>query len=143
MSSLYNRATPRQTKVLRIVEGAVINAAHAHPAWKFDPRMARSIAKRAAGTLTAAWPEVLAAPQAPPDRSGESATDTQTIRGFNYGKRRRGASQLPRRTPLSGLHIAIGRLAGDARRAGDTERHDAYVTVLKLIAAESEADGHG
>lgn len=60
MTTLSKRATPRQTKVLRIIEGAVLNAGHAHPEWKISPVMARSIAKRASGTLTAAWPDVLA-----------------------------------------------------------------------------------
>lgn len=69
MSSLYKRASARQQKILRIVEGAVKNTADHHPEFEFSPRLARSIAKRAAGTLTAAWPDVLAAPvRAPPDK---------------------------------------------------------------------------
>ena len=72
MTSLYRRATPRQKKVLLMIEGACHNAAHAHPKWEFDPRLATSIAKRAAGTLTAQWPDVLAAsPSMRSDRDGE------------------------------------------------------------------------
>lgn len=59
MTTLYRRATPQQRRVLRIVEGAVRNAAHAH-GLTLPPRFARSVAKRAAGTLTAQWPDALA-----------------------------------------------------------------------------------
>lgn len=61
MASLYKRATPAQARMLRIVAGAVMNAAHAHPEVIIPESFARSVAKRAAGTLTAQWPEVLAA----------------------------------------------------------------------------------
>lgn len=61
MASLYKRATPSQAYILRAVEGAVKNAQDAHPEIQISQRHRRSIAKRAAGTLTAQWPEVLAA----------------------------------------------------------------------------------
>lgn len=62
MTTLSKRATLRQARVLRMIEGAVKNALDAHPDYATMPRdkLARSIAKRAAGTLTAAWPDVLA-----------------------------------------------------------------------------------
>src|SRR5260370_35193289 len=60
MAPLYKRASPAQRRILRVVEGAVLNAADAHGRPR-DRYIARSIAKRAAGTLTASWPEVLAA----------------------------------------------------------------------------------
>ena len=60
------------SQVVRIIAGACDNAAHAHPDWYIDPRLYRSIAKRAAGTLLAAMPDVLAAPGA----SSLSSADT-------------------------------------------------------------------
>lgn len=64
MSSLYKRATPIQKKMLRIVEGAVRNALDAHPSILLTGDMsveifARSVAKRAIGTLSSQM-EVLA-----------------------------------------------------------------------------------
>lgn len=59
MVTLAKRATPSQARILKIVEGAVLNASDAHKVPR-DTWLARSIAKRAAGTLTAQWPEVLA-----------------------------------------------------------------------------------
>ena len=57
MSSLYKRASPPQELALRIVEGAIAQAQHAHPEIEVAPRYRRSIAKRAVGLLSAAkWP---------------------------------------------------------------------------------------
>jgi hypothetical protein len=61
MSTLCKRATPAQAVMLKMIEGAVKNAMDAHPDWSIDRRFAKSIAKRSAGTLSAQWPEVLAA----------------------------------------------------------------------------------
>src|SRR5580693_7620146 len=60
MSTLSNRATPSQLRMLRAIAGAVDNAAHAHK-MELPNHFARSVAKRATGTLTAQWPDVLAA----------------------------------------------------------------------------------
>lgn len=154
MSSLYKRATPRQAVVLRMVEGAVRNAAHAHPGRTFDDEhMARSIAKRAAGTLIAGWPSVLAASQVRSEGSGgqlESRSATRSrvpLRsipgavGGTFSHDRRGASQLTWRAPVRLLHRAIGNECGHAKKAGDTERHAALVDVLRLIACILESDG--
>jgi hypothetical protein len=68
MSTLYSRATPRQARILKIVEGSVRNVAHSHPGWITDERAPKSIAKRAAGTLTSQWRTVLgASPRGEPE----------------------------------------------------------------------------
>src|SRR5690348_84508 len=72
--------------MLRIVEGAVKNVAD-KDGKQFDPYHARSIAKRAVGTLTAQMPEVLAASKIPsgwePDlattRRSHGADDAQLV----------------------------------------------------------------
>ena len=56
MSTLAKRANPAQVRLMRIVAGAVKNVADCHPDWRFRPEFARSIAKRAVGTISAAWP---------------------------------------------------------------------------------------
>ena len=50
-----------QFRMLRIVSGAVLNAAHHHPGHPVDRKFARGVAKRAVGVLTVQWPEVLTA----------------------------------------------------------------------------------
>src|ERR1700753_2223904 len=67
MVSLYNRASAPQARILRIIEGAVKSASDAHPGIKVKERHRRSIAKRAAGMVTAQWPELLSATR----RSGD------------------------------------------------------------------------
>jgi len=56
MPTLSKRATPLQAQILRVVEGSIRDAVNSHPTWSFDPRFTKSIAKRAAGTLSALWP---------------------------------------------------------------------------------------
>lgn len=153
MSSLYKRATLRQAVVLRMIEGAVRNAAHAHPGGRIDDEsIAPSISKRAAGTLTAAWPAVLAAPRVRSDgareqRHSPGAADAgQTFTGAGntgvlpFCHDRRGASRVSWRAPVRLLHRAIGNACSDARRAGQTERLAALVDVLRLMGALLESD---
>ena len=60
MASLYKRKTRKQALALKIIEGAVRNAAYHHLDNPLPSYFARSVAKRAVGTLTAVWPDVLA-----------------------------------------------------------------------------------
>lgn len=80
MASLYSRATPQQARILRMIEGAIVNAAHAHPEIRISPRHRRSIAKRATGTLSSQWPEVLAATRRS-DGANASAKPSQGRKG--------------------------------------------------------------
>ena len=134
MTSLYIRATPRQAKVLKIIEGAVRNADHVH-GWNLPAKAPKSIAKRAAGTLTAAWPGVLAEAIRRPVRT--DAADTHTPRAPNVAgdfsnRRQPQAAQVPSR--LGHLQNVIQVMAGKARRAKRMERHRALVEVLDLMA---------
>jgi hypothetical protein len=61
MASLYKRASGPQQRMLKIISGAVMNAAHAHPEYNINAQFARSVAKRAVGTLSAQMVETLAA----------------------------------------------------------------------------------
>ena len=71
MATLYKTATPLQKRMLKIIEGAVINTYHAHKEKPISPeRFARSVAKRAVGTLTAQMQDVLAGSSAPSDQAG-------------------------------------------------------------------------
>lgn len=46
------------SQAFKIVHGAVMNTIHAHPDWFVTDRIARSVAKRAAGTLVRHQPEL-------------------------------------------------------------------------------------
>lgn len=148
MPSLHKRATPAQAKILRIVEGAVLNTADAHGVTR-DTWMARSIAKRAAGTLTAQWPEVLAVNSRLPARGTvltyggcracerrellallrERRERTKGVRGLTE----RRASQLLRRPPLLVLWQRVSREMWKLKN--DPVRYTAHQELLRLIHA--------
>lgn len=137
MASLYKRATPSQKRILRAVEGAVKNVSHCHPEWKIRPNFARSIAKRAAGTLTAQWPEVLAAHSSSSDRGGMSPGANNRPQHTHIIKcSERGASQVQRRSPLVRLWKEISAQIGDIKRSGNSEREKAFIDILKMISAK-------
>jgi hypothetical protein len=146
MASLYTRATPSQARILKIVEGACINARDAHPNVQINRRFARSVAKRAAGTLTAQWPDVLAAGALQPSDGAEANPSGADRRGVSHLTRHAVTAQLVKRTKASAsyerrrslrfLHRRIGYLCGQAKRSGDASAHAAFVTALRLIAAE-------
>lgn len=155
MVTLAKRASPSQARILRIVEGAVLNASDAH-AMPRNEQFARSIAKRATGTLTAQWPEVLAANTRPP-KSGPAAdgkcracerrkhaTRTRVrrerVKPYNGAAADRlpsaaqGApSQFNRRRPLLELWKRLQQKMWVIKRSGDQAKCDAYVDLLRMV----------
>lgn len=140
MATLYKRANPSQRRILRIVEGAVKNARDAH---QYNTGVtdffARSVAKRAAGTISAQWPELLAARHAPSDRAvGDSMWITPPSMAHSAKPSRRGAAQHSSRTPPSPfklLYTRLGAMAGWARKAGHEGRASALADALRVIAS--------
>lgn len=132
MATLYKRATPSQRRILKIVEGAVRNANDAHR-WGLDDRAARSIAKRAAGTLSSQWDGVLAAGSRLSGRAGEIDLASRPQRSNLCMAPESGASQLSRRSTLLKLLKWLSVEAGKARRAGDSERLEVLVETLKML----------
>ncbi len=134
MTSLYNRATPSQARILRIVEGAVKNTTDAHPDIKISPRHRRSIAKRAAGTLTACWPDVLAAGLQSSESGAVSLTSKPRRQSSERAKAiEREVPQHSKRFPLRRLIAEIARPIRDLKLSGQTERADAMIDVLRTI----------
>jgi hypothetical protein len=155
MASLYKRATPFQVRLLRAVEGAVHNTAHAHPEFLITDKFARSIAKRAAGTISAQMPGSLARPhqrvsqdQAVSLRTARSAAShlllapiasshcSEAKQGSSHRSRRsqeKAVSPLERRLLLFPLQVHLGKLARYARKAGDKSRLDTLVEIMKLL----------
>lgn len=134
---------------MRIVAGAVINAAHGHPEVQIGPQFARSVAKRAAGTLTAQWPDVLALPAAyagaPEAQSGctlnhsgalaSHALRGQESRASQTEKAPRGKGERRSRPSLRFLHNALGNAAMRARREGDAALLADLRTALRAVGA--------
>ena len=143
MATLYHRATPSQRLVLRMIEGAVKNAFHAHPDLSKIPldKLARSIAKRAAGTLTAQWPEVLARTTRTSSERASKATATLPAGcAVQTTKRAMQAAVIAsnRRRLLADLHKTLSMAAGQARRAGNTERLEGLRDALRAVSAAAK-----
>ena len=125
MASLYARATPSQRRVLRIVEGAIKNACDAHPHQHVDRKFARSIAKRAAGTISAQWPELLSAKMLTDRAMAQLGKNSPA--SSNPPKARKGdrLSSLSR-SPLKLVHKRLG--------AGHDARAAAFADALRVVA---------
>lgn len=129
-----------------MIEGACRNAAHAHPGQILDDRLARSIAKRAAGTLTSAWGAVLAVPlvwseggsvelaNGPLPGTGRTLSGSGGSVANSYDSRPGARQRSQWRAPLQLLHKAIEIAVRDATIRGETERAEAFRDVLRCIA---------
>lgn len=151
MASLYKRATPPQARMLRIVEGAIRDAQQIHPDIVATERHRRSIAKRAVGTLSSQWADVLAETRDAnrgrlkrtsgqvnhrrPGSEGHPAIPTEGTATSDYRRTRRGRLRLQRRSPLSKIAKALGDEIGRAQRAGRDEDARALITAVRIIAA--------
>jgi hypothetical protein len=151
MTSLYNRATPSQQRILRIVEGAVKNTCDAHAAdVRLPPRFARSVAKRAAGTLSAQWADVLAA-KAPSGKARKAQLSTASepndagtvsnasVAANRLERRGRVTSHLvERRDPIRILEKQIFSQMKQIKISGNIAKADAWIEVLRMIAKIKE-----
>lgn len=131
MVSLYKRASPYQRRVLRIIEGAVKSAADAH-CTNLPHRFARSVAKRATGTLTAQWAEVLAA-QMPSERVAAHFDKRRPARAQVWKHEQSAPAHRLSRGAFNLLYKRIGAMAGAARRDGDDARLAALVDALRVV----------
>lgn len=133
-----------QQLIYRAVFGAVKNAADGHPKWPLDETIARSIAKRATGTLTSLYGSDVLAARASSDMPNGVATSRAAcvwVSRSKSGKRTRMGSPVRtavkaagRRSQLRLLHNAVGFMAGEAKRASQPDRAAALIDVLRLIA---------
>jgi hypothetical protein len=121
-------------RIYRAVHGAVRNVEHGHPRWSLPKDLARSIAKRATGTLTAAWPDVLAAHSQPSDSDDGRGYWPPSLRRAARPRRKGDRRANLRRSPLRLAWDEISSMIGPAKRAGQHERAAALVEALRIIA---------
>lgn len=126
-------------RIFRAVEGAVRNTAHGHPRWNLTRTMATSIAKRATGTLTAEWPDVLAARLSPSDSAigTGSAVQWPPRQHATMATRKGGALVTRGRPPLHVLWKKLSSRIAEAKReaeyTGNTERVKALIEAIRLL----------
>ena len=133
MSSLYKRASAPQARILRAVEGAVKNAADAHPEIQISPRHRRSIAKRAAGTLTAQWPDVLAATK-PSSKARSQLVEAARESQITVARRRRAVRLRDGRSPLGLLKKQIAKAFWPLKAEPNEDRRQALIDVMRMIS---------
>lgn len=142
MATLWKRATPSQYRMLRVIAGAVHNAAHAHQI-EVPDSFARGVAKRATGALTAQWAEVLAATA---NRRQEGLRDSTALRDPRGSHPTKGSSEgdrlrLLRRSPIRFIWKRYAANMWKIKRFGTSEQYEAHIRVLKLLAeAQRELD---
>ena len=129
MTTLANRATPAQHRIMRVIHGACINAGHAHPQAGMTPSFARSIAKRATGTLSA-LPGVLAGKPVSM-AAGKCPAGSQAAQTPIYCAAEGGVPFAGNPTALDQLRALIWL----SRRAGNREACRAYITAARIVAA--------
>ncbi len=137
MSSLWKRSTGPQYRMLKIVSGAVLDAANAHPEKKPDKIFARSVAKRAVGTISAQWVELLAADTTVDLSSGrwrsQSSKACRHRRSLGTSGEK-GRPQFTKAAPFAALCKRLGRMIMPARMSGDDEGAKAILAAIKALA---------
>jgi hypothetical protein len=154
MTTLYKRANPTQKRILKIIEGSVLNTHDAHN-MKRDMKLARSIAKRAAGTISAQWPELLAVNSRLSEKGTISSYKCRACERREYlkrkescrertivslgdvtlldGKAQRGSSHLVRRSPLLILWHRLKMNLWHLKKEGNLSKAEAYIDLLRMI----------
>lgn len=118
--------------MLRAIAGAVRNAAHAHHV-ELAHNFARSVAKRATGTLTAHWPDVLAASSSRHEGSRDTCL-TRAPRGSGLQGHSKGDRlSAVRRSPIRKLWMLYAGQMWKIKREGTPEQYAAHVRVLRLL----------
>lgn len=148
MATLAKRANKRQRQMLRIIEGAVKCASQAHRDWPHtEPRFARSVAKRATGTLSAfERAGTLATAVSAAGATQATALVSERSKGGHL-RPRPGSTINPIATGqanqlaigLSQLHHAMGIAAEAARKARDARLEAELIRGLRFVAHLSAA----
>lgn len=148
MPTLSKRATLNQRKLLRVIEGSCKNASDAHPDRAISKSMARSVAKRAVGTISALMPDLLVAARTPSSNGvpvglcpasqhfGHTKPCPECSRRSQYvkimAKRGGGLKQVgPFRSLLRSLSSELGNL-----KKTDPIRAQIHIDLLRQISAE-------
>ena len=136
MSTLWKRASGPQFRMLRIVSGAVLDAANAHPHKVPDKSFARSVAKRAVGTISSQWAELLAAETKVDPLSGKRPVSLSPGRNHRSPATSDGGGrpQFVKADPFAKLCHRLGKMITPLRLSGDTEAVDAIREAIKAIA---------
>lgn len=122
--------------MLRIISGAVLNTAHAHPGQLPDLKFARGVAKRAVGTLSAQWADTLAAKSQDVLPSGNrwDRLRPRRRRVTRSQSHDAGRSNGLEAAPFTKLCAKMGRMIGPLIAKGETEKVEALRAAIIALA---------
>jgi hypothetical protein len=134
MTTLWKRANGPQERMLRVIAGAVRNTAQAHPGQLPDDRFARGVAKRAVGTISAQWAELLAAKGESREPSGQQRDRLHSRRSRRHRLGGDGRGVTDTIGPFTRECRRLGRLIAPLRAAGDTEAVECLIVAIRALA---------
>lgn len=134
MASLWKTASPPQYMMLKMVAGAVLNVQDHHNQPR-DRSFARSVAKRAVGTLTADWPSVLAARTSRRQDGLRETSKPRNPRRSEYGEGHLKGDRLTslRRYPIQQAWNKIRDKMWYIKHHGTPEELQTNIEVLRLL----------
>lgn len=134
MASLWKTANPPQQMMLKMVAGAVLNV-YDHHNQPRDKRFARSVAKRAVGTLTAGWPDVLAARTLRRQASLRENSKSRNLRSSDLreGHLKGDRLNVTRRSPVQQAWRKIREKMWYIKQHGTPEELQVHIKVLQLL----------
>jgi hypothetical protein len=129
--------------MLRAIAGAVENTSHAHKL-ALPENFARGVAKRAVGTLTAQWPDVLASATVIwRQEQGRDTYVSRALRGSEVMESlaKGGRLRLLRRSPIRAIWYMYAKRMFKIRRQGTEEEYQTHCRILRLLdQAQRELD---
>lgn len=128
----------RHTVVFKVVSGAIRNTLHGHPNWEVPRDFARSVAKRAAGTLAGMHPGIaLAAARRSGQKKRVLSIVSSSVDGPS-GAPRKGAARYDTVDArlLKFCQSAIETRIAIAKKAGDDARYLALCTAARIVKHE-------
>jgi hypothetical protein len=126
----------RHSVLYNVISGAVKNTLDGHPNWIVPRHFARSIAKRAAGTLAGMNPGVALAAARQSGQRKRLRMMTASVNGL-YQPILKGAAHVPMDARLLKFcQYAIEKRIADAKKSGDHARYISLCTAARIVKQE-------
>ena len=123
----------------RIVEGAIKNAADAHPDWLLNREFVFSVNKRLISALVKRWPEIFLLTSQTEIKVPATLRKNHPSSIFHAKKTTLKKRLQKRHNAIEALESTLGEMARQARENGNQERYTAIVDILRLIGKKKTA----
>jgi hypothetical protein len=126
----------RHSVLYNVICGAVKNTLDGHPNWIVPRNFARSVAKRAAGTLAGMNPGVALAAARQSGQRTRLRKMTASLRAPCKGTPKGAAHALTNARLLKFCQYAIEKRIADAKKSGDHARYISLCTAARIVKQE-------